>query len=106
MTFLDSAALGKEYQNDLFVGDIENGNIYHFELNQTRTGLYLNGSLSDKIANNLEEADQVIFARGMGGITDMKVDPDGIPYVVSASGQIYAITPSLKAANNSTTSTK
>jgi glucose/arabinose dehydrogenase len=106
VTFLDSAALGKEYQNDLFVGDIENGNVYHFELNQTRTGLYLNGLLSDKIANNLEEANQVIFARGMGGITDMKVDPDGIPYVVSASGQIYAITPSLKAANNSTASTK
>jgi glucose/arabinose dehydrogenase len=93
LTFMDSDSLGKEYQNDFFVGDINNGNIYHFEPNLTRTGLSLKGSLSDKIANNLQESDQIIFARGLGGITDMKVSPDGVLYVVSSLGKIYSILP-------------
>ena len=44
--FFNSDNLGKQYENDIFVGDIINGNIYHFELNQQRTGLSLpNGTL-------------------------------------------------------------
>ena len=39
--FLNSDKLGKQYENDMFVGDINNGNLYHFELNQQRTGLLL-----------------------------------------------------------------
>lgn len=30
--FLNSAKLGEEYRNDLFVGDINNGYLYHFDL--------------------------------------------------------------------------
>ena len=40
------------YENDLFVADIKSGNIYHFDLNENRSGFLLNGSLADKIADN------------------------------------------------------
>jgi DNA-binding beta-propeller fold protein YncE len=43
--------LGKEYEGNLFVADNNNGHLYRFLLNQSRTGLLLNGSLSDGVAN-------------------------------------------------------
>ncbi|MGH9995721.1 MAG: PQQ-dependent sugar dehydrogenase, partial [Nitrososphaeraceae archaeon] len=39
--FLDSDKYGANYENDLFVGDIHAGNMYHFKLNQDRTELAL-----------------------------------------------------------------
>ena len=81
--FLDSDKLGKKYKNDIFVGDFHNGYIYHFDLNKKRTGLSLNASLDDKVANNKEELKQVIFGQGFGAITDIEVGPDGYLYVIS-----------------------
>jgi aldose sugar dehydrogenase len=81
--FLDSDKLGKKYENDIFVGDFHNGYIYHFDLNKKRTGLSLNASLDDKVANNKEELKQVIFGQGFGAITDIEVGPDGYLYVIS-----------------------
>ena len=49
--FLTSDKYGKEYQNDLLVGDFDNGNLYHFDLNENRTALELSGPLIDKIAD-------------------------------------------------------
>ena len=49
--FLSSAKLGKQYENDVFVGDFNNGILYHFKLNRQRNGLLLNGSLANKIAS-------------------------------------------------------
>jgi len=37
--FLNSEKLGKQYENDMFVSDIINGNLYHFDLNEERTEL-------------------------------------------------------------------
>jgi glucose/arabinose dehydrogenase len=92
--FLNSDKLGKQYQNDIFVGDFHGGNIYHFKLNQTRTGLVLGGALDDKIANNAEELTGITFAKGFGAVTDLQVSPDGYLYVVSyAQGKIYRIVP-------------
>ena len=93
--FLNSDKLGKQYQNDMFVADYHGGNIYHFKLNQNRTGLVLNGTLADKIANNAQELDDIIFVAGMGAITDLQVSPyDGYLYAVSFSGgKIYRILP-------------
>jgi glucose/arabinose dehydrogenase len=92
--FLDSDKLGSKYKNDLFVGDIHNGNIYHFDLNSSRTGLSLKGSLADKVANNTSELKDVIFATGFGGITDLKVGNDGYLYVLSyVHRSIYRILP-------------
>jgi glucose/arabinose dehydrogenase len=82
--FLNSSKLGKQYKNDMFVGDFHNGNLYHFELNKRRTGLSLKGPLKDKIANDTKELQDVIFGTGFGGITDIQVGPyDGYLYVVS-----------------------
>jgi hypothetical protein len=73
----------------MFVADYHGGNIYHFKLNQNRTGLVLNGTLADKIANNAQELDDIIFVAGMGAITDLQVS---CLYAVSFSGgKIYRI---------------
>jgi glucose/arabinose dehydrogenase len=98
--FLNSDKLGKQYQNDMFVADYHGGNIYHFKLNQNRTDLVLNGTLADKIANNAQELDDILFVTGMGAITDLQVSPyDGYLYAVSFSGgKIYRILPATAAA--------
>jgi aldose sugar dehydrogenase len=94
LKFLSSTKLGKQYQNDMFVGDYNNGNLYHFKLNQNRTGLVLSSSLADKIANTPEDAKPVIFGTGFdGGITDLQVGPDGYLYVLTFAGAIYRIVP-------------
>jgi aldose sugar dehydrogenase len=94
--FLDSDKLGEQYENDLFVGDVHNGTIYHFELNKSRTGLSLHGSLSEKVANSTRELEDVIFATGFGGITDLEVGDDGYLYVLSyVHRSIYRIVPNL-----------
>ena len=94
LKFLNSTKLGKQYQNDMFVGDYNNGNLYHFKLNQTRTGLVLGNSLADKIANTSEDAKPVISGTGFdGGITDLQVGPDGYLYVLTFAGAIYRIVP-------------
>jgi len=94
LKFLNSTKLGKQYQNDMFVGDYNNGNLYHFKLNQIRTGLVLSNSLDDEIANTPEDAKPIIFGTGFdGGITDLQVGPDGYLYVLTFAGAIYRIVP-------------
>ena len=83
LKFLNSNAYGQEYQNDMFVADFHNGNIYHFDLNEERTELILTGDLRDKIADDVDELEGVIFGQGFGGITDLEVGPDGYLYVLS-----------------------
>jgi aldose sugar dehydrogenase len=95
--FLNSAKLGQQYQNTIFVGDINNGNIYHFDLNKNRTSLLLNGLLADKIANTAEERNKIVFANGFAGISDIEVSPyDGYLYILTfhkSQGSIYRIGP-------------
>ena len=94
--FLDSDALGRDYQNDIFVGDIHHGRVYHFDLDEDRKELDLDGSLDDKIAE--EESEQqlenVTFAETEGGISDLEVGPDGYLYIVAfEQGAIYRVVP-------------
>jgi aldose sugar dehydrogenase len=91
--FLNSDRLGKQYENDIFVGDIDKGNLYHFDLNEDRTELILEGPLADKLADTDEENEGIIFGQGFGAITDIEVGPDGYLYVVGFQGTIYRITP-------------
>jgi len=93
LKFLESNKLGTEYQNDMFVGDINNGFVYHFDLNKNRTELLLNGVLQDKIANERSELAGILFGQGFdGGITDLEVSPyDGYLYMLTAAGSIYRI---------------
>jgi glucose/arabinose dehydrogenase len=89
--FLDSDKLGNDYQNDMFVGDYNNGNLYHFDLSEDRTKLLLDGPLKDRIANNPDELQKVILGQGFNGITDIEVGPDGYLYVLSYAGEIFRI---------------
>jgi aldose sugar dehydrogenase len=93
--FLNSNKLDKQYENDMFVGDYLYGNLYHFKLNQNRTGLLLlEGPLANKVENTLQDLDQVTFAKGFGAITDIQVGPDdGYLYVLTLAGSIYRIIP-------------
>jgi glucose/arabinose dehydrogenase len=81
--FLDSTKLGGQYLNNLFVSGFHDGNIYRFNLDKARTGLLLDSSLQDRVANCKNETREIAFAEGFGGITDMKVGPDGYLYILS-----------------------
>ncbi len=91
--FLDSARLGAQYQNDIFVGDINNGTLYHFEPNGTRDGFeFRSAGLADLVADNDGELQELIFGTGFGGITDLKVGPGGPLYILSFSlGKIFRV---------------
>ena len=93
--FLHSDRLGKQYENDVFVSDITQGNIYHFDLDTNRTQLVLEGALADRVSNNNTENEDIIFGEGFGGISDLEVGPyDGYLYIVSLGhGSIYRIVP-------------
>jgi aldose sugar dehydrogenase len=95
LKFLNSDKLGKQYENSMFVGDVNTGNLFNFKLDQERTGLDLSGPLSDKVANTQDELQDNIFGSGFGVITDIQVGPDdGYLYVLTYSGTIYRIVPS------------
>jgi aldose sugar dehydrogenase len=90
--FFNSDKLGKQYRNDIFVGDDNNGNLYHFDLKQNRSELNLHGPLKDKIAGNFHELQSVVFGKGFkGGIIDIQTGPDGYLYILTGNGSIYRI---------------
>ncbi len=99
--FLNCGKLGKEYQNDLFTADINNGYIYRLTLNGDRSGILMDStyagdlqSLSDNAVDNARESEPIIFGQGFGGITDIEVGPDGYMYVLSYAGSVHlAINP-------------
>jgi glucose/arabinose dehydrogenase len=84
--FFHSDRLGKQYENDLFVGDFVNGIIFDFDLSEDRTQLSFDsrGPLKDNLADNAQELGDVIFGYGFGGITDIRIGPyDGYMYILS-----------------------
>ncbi|MDQ3840845.1 MAG: PQQ-dependent sugar dehydrogenase [Thermoproteota archaeon] len=94
--FLDSDKLGTKYQNDIFVGDVHNGYIWHFKLNEDRTALVVDdkiaGGTNDKFEE--EEINSIVFGQAFGGISDLEIGPDGYLYVVSIGlGKIFKIVP-------------
>jgi len=91
--FLNSTKLGKQYQNTIFVGDFDTGNIYNFKLNHHRTELLLDSVVADKVANIPDEMSKTIFGQGFGAITDLQVGPDGYLYVLTLAGSIFRISP-------------
>ena len=101
LLFFASDKLGEEYENDIFVGSVKKGVVYHFDLDNDRESLSLTGDLSDLVLNRKDNADQIIFGENFGIITDLQVGPDGYLYIVSGSrgtdaGAIYRIAPNLK----------
>jgi len=98
--FLDSDNLGQKYANNIFAGDITQGNLYFFEVNQNRNGLQFNSQsqpgLSDLVADNDEESSSVVLGSGFGGIADIETGPDGFLYILThdrgtGEGNLYKI---------------
>ena len=104
LKFLKSSKLGADYKNTVFVGDINNGNLYNFRLDkEKREELLLPQPLSDRIVNNKTELQSTIFGKGFGGIIDIEESPDGYLYILaikdifqhSHEGTIYKIFPTI-----------
>lgn len=98
LEFLNSTALGPEYAYNLFVGDINNGNLYYFELNENRTGIELGDDdlddLRDRVADDEHELSEILFGNSFEeGITDVETGPDGFLYILTFNGGIYRILP-------------
>lgn len=95
LAFFHSSKLGTKYQDNLFVGDYLNGNLYFFKVNSERSGLIFDSnqqSLKDLVADDENESAGIKFGSGFNGITDVKRSPDGLLYVVSIKdGKLYRI---------------
>jgi aldose sugar dehydrogenase len=103
--FLNSSKLGDKYVNNIFVGDIgdlTNGYLYYFEVNEDRTGIKFDNSspteLTDLVADNEQEMSAIPLGTDFGGITDIETGPDGVLYILTldresdGEGKIYRIT--------------
>jgi glucose/arabinose dehydrogenase len=92
--FFNSTKLGEDYSNNIFVGDINNGNLYYFKVNEARDGITADSAdLDDLVADNEEEQEKVTFGSGFNGITDIETGPDGYLYVLSFGGSLYRVVP-------------
>ncbi|MDN5846123.1 MAG: PQQ-dependent sugar dehydrogenase [Candidatus Nitrosocosmicus sp.] len=101
--FLDSSLLGDDLENNIFIGDINNGNLYFLKIDSNRSGININNSvlergnekgLQDLVVDNKDELEKVIFAKGFDGrITDIETGLDGNLYILTYfDGKIYRIT--------------
>ena len=110
--FLNSQKLGERYANNIFVGDITQGNLYFFEVNENRNGLNFNTQshpgLSDLVADTDDESSSIMFGTGFTGITDIETGPDGFLYVLThdretGDGNLYRIVLGASGAPDTTT---
>ena len=92
LAFLANSQFDPGYRNALLVGDANNGNLYLFRLDATRTGFVLAGGLADLVADDLTERNQVRFGESFGSVTDIQVGPDDAVYVTSIGrGTVYRL---------------
>jgi aldose sugar dehydrogenase len=102
MGFVNSSALGTQFQNDLFVGAatpiLQGGYLFHFDLTGNRKRIAVDDPrLEDRVADNLgkheiTESESLLIGRDFGVITDIETGPNGNLFVVSLSnGAIYEI---------------
>jgi len=85
------SSFGK-YENWLFVGDCNFGNIYKFKLNSDRNGFVLgHTSLKDLVVHEGDSLEEIHFGKGFGCITDIEFK-DEYMYIVSLTeGTIFRI---------------
>ena len=85
------SSFGK-YENWLFVGDCNFGNIYKFKLNSDRNGFVLGDSdLKDLVVHEGDNLEEIHFGKGFGCITDIEFK-DEYMYIVSLTeGTIFRI---------------
>jgi len=94
IVFLASKPFEK-YQDSVLVASVNFQVIYEFKLNEDRTGfVFTDPGLIDLVAQPEESMGDLIFGSGFNIVSDMKVGPDGLLYVVSmVDGAIYRISP-------------
>jgi aldose sugar dehydrogenase len=99
LEFYNSSKLGNKFSNNIFVGDINAGDLYFFKIDDNRTGIRIDPAMSghtdlaDTIADPQDDLSSALFARGFSGrITDIETGPDGYVYVLTYSdGRLYRI---------------
>ena len=99
LEFYNSSRLGNKFSNNIFVGEINAGDLYFFEIDDNRTGIRIDPSMSgqadlkDLIADPQDNLSPALFARGFSGrVTDVETGPDGYLYLLTYSdGRIYRI---------------
>jgi glucose/arabinose dehydrogenase len=100
--FLNSRALGPQYQGDLFTGAartfLRGGQLFHFNLTGNRQKIAVDDPrLRDRVADNnfkfdLTESESLLFGENFGIGTDIQTGPNGNLFVVSLSnGEVYEI---------------
>jgi glucose/arabinose dehydrogenase len=93
--FMNTTKLGEKYYNMLLIGDYNQGNIYIVSLDNKRENIFLDKSkknLLDKVVDDDDEANSLLFGTGFGGISDIEIGPDGYLYVLSfKEGKLYMI---------------
>jgi glucose/arabinose dehydrogenase len=103
--FLNSRALGPQYEHDLFMGAARtgpqfllNGYLFRFNLTGNRDKIGVDDPrLADRVADNLTtfdltESEMLVFGTDFGVGTDIQTGPNGNLYVVSLSdGTVYEI---------------
>ena len=100
--FLQTAALGRQYRNDLFVGAarpfLEGGMLFRFNLTGNRQRIAVDDPrLADRVADNrhkweITESESLLFGRNFGVGSDVQTGPNGSLYVVSLTdGVVYEI---------------
>jgi len=100
--FLDSDDLGRDYEDDLFMGGsrdlLEGGHLFRFNLTRNRRAVDVDDPrLLDGVADNLSkwdgtESESLLFGRNFGTATDIQTGADGDLYVVSLTkGSVFEI---------------
>jgi glucose/arabinose dehydrogenase len=83
---------GPTYDGMALVVDNNNGNMYGFPLDGTRTGFVLTGGLADLVADSTAEQNQVRIGQGFSAAVALVQGPDHHVYVTSiGNGTIYRI---------------
>ncbi len=102
IVFLDSRALGPQYEGDLFLGSARtfllNGQLFRLNLTGNRRKIAAHTpELEDRVADNtfkfdITESETLLFGENFGIATDLLTGPNGNLFVVSLSnGAIYEI---------------
>jgi glucose/arabinose dehydrogenase len=100
--FLRGSALGRQYENDLFMGaartTLLGGHLFRFNLTGNRQKLAVDDArLEDRVADNnfkfdITESESLLFGTNFGIGTDIETGPNGNLFVVSLSnGAVYEI---------------
>ena len=100
--FVNSNALGPQFENDLFVGAaipaLEGGYLFHFNLTGNRDMIAVDDPrLEDLVADNegkheITESESLLIGRNFGSGTDIETGPNGNVFVVSLThGAVFEI---------------